>query len=114
MRDKIKKIWKDPVGSKLISAGIIGLLSIIYLTLKSLYNDQSFIDNLKGLINYQVSILNLIFVFSGILIVWIIWIVIKKNRKPKSAEYTESHKVLDFELLEKIKTEHNYPKVVIL
>ncbi|MFD2907874.1 hypothetical protein ACFSX9_03905 [Flavobacterium ardleyense] len=105
MTEKIKKVWKDPVGSKLISAGIIGLLSIIYFSLKSLYNDKSFIENLKGFVNYQISILHLIFILLGILIVWIIWIVIKKNRRPKSAEYTESHKVLDFELFDRIKTD---------
>ena len=103
MKNRIKKIWKDPVGSKLISAGIIGLFTILFVSMKSFFSDKSFSEILSSILNYEISILHLLYGLIGLLIIWIIWRSIK--RKPKAQQYSESHKVLDYELLNKIKTE---------
>lgn len=105
MIGKLKILWKDPVGSKIISAGIIALIAILYSTVKSIVTNDSFTDILKSLFNHRISILNLILILFGILILWIVWISIKKSKKPKSIKYNESHKVLDLELFDRIKTQ---------
>lgn len=105
MIQKIKKIWKDPVGSKLIAGGIMTILPVIYLTMLSLVNDESFIENAKRIFNIKVTILNIIYILIGIILIWIIIILIKKHLQKEKFEYNESHRVLDFELYNRIKDE---------
>ena len=42
MTEKIKQIWKDPVFSKVISIGIIGLITMIYNLVYSIIENTSF------------------------------------------------------------------------
>jgi hypothetical protein len=105
MIEKIKKIWNDPVGSKLIAGGIMGLISLIYLTKISLVNDESFIENAKQFLNIKITILNIIFGIFTFLVIWIIIIKVKKRNKKEEFIYNESHKVLDFELYNRIKNQ---------
>jgi len=42
------KIWRDPVWSKLISAGIIALIGAIYVYVKSLIDQQAFLESLSS------------------------------------------------------------------
>jgi hypothetical protein len=105
MIKKIKKIWKDPVGSKIIAGAIMGLISVIYLTIISLVNDESFIVNAKSFLNTKISILNIIYGLIGILVIWKITILTKKWTKKEGFEYNDSHKMLDFELYNRIKNE---------
>lgn len=48
MIERFWKFWKDPVWSKVISAGIIGLIIFVYKLLESIVKKESFKQNLKN------------------------------------------------------------------
>jgi len=73
----IKKIWKDPVGSKVISWLIIGVLTLIALKIKSHYDDKSFRETLDWLINYQTK---LIYIVLGIITYITIRFIFKRKK----------------------------------
>lgn len=73
----IKKIWKDPVGSKVISWIIIGLLTLIIVKVKSHYDDKSFAETFNSLINYQIK---LFYVVSGIILFIISRLIFKRKK----------------------------------
>ncbi len=57
--NRLQKMWKDPVGSKLIAAGIIGISSPIFIYLWSLIKQISFKDSLFSiltLLNQSISV----------------------------------------------------------
>lgn len=58
----IKKIWNDPVWSKVISVGIIGLISFVYLTIKSKVDGISLQESLQNLIELKVRLLYVVVV----------------------------------------------------
>jgi len=64
----IKRIWKDPVWSKVIAVGIIGFISLIYAKIKSASSDISFIDALKGILDIKISVVYTLAIILGFLI----------------------------------------------
>lgn len=75
-----KKIWVDPVWSKVISVGIIGMISIIYATIKSKTDDISISSVYYGLFQLKVKVT---FVVGAILL----FVIIKRLTKKKNDSY---------------------------
>jgi hypothetical protein len=65
----IKKIWKDPVWSKVIAAIIIAIISVVYAKIKSTVLNISFQVALKQLIDLKINIVYVICLFIGYLII---------------------------------------------
>lgn len=101
MKVKIKKIWHDPVWSKVIAFIIIAILTLLYTTTKTLLEGTSFSENLSQLLNFSIPI-KYIFIIAFIL--FLFWLFIR-TRKPPTLEYKDEHKELDRKLLVKIKTD---------
>ena len=83
----IKKIWKDPVWSKVIAVGIIGLISIIYAKVKSASDEITFIDALRGMLDIKIS---LVYLFGAILI----FLILKRIFKRKDGYYSAKQEKL--------------------
>lgn len=83
----IKKIWKDPVGSKIISWLIIGAITLIAIKIKSSYDNESLKQTFYNLINFKVKI---IYILICILIAYILF----KIFKTKKSGYSKSQKKL--------------------
>ena len=83
MKDKFLKIWKDPVWSKVISAGIIALLIFIYNYLESLAKNESFKQTIKTFWEKEFKLWQ--FAIGTFLIVLIIF-AYKKYKSPKKEE----------------------------
>lgn len=77
----IKKIWKDSVGSKIISWLIIGILTLISVKVKSYYDEKTFSETLNFLMNYQVRLIHIIMVLISILLLRWFYILIFKKEK---------------------------------
>lgn len=81
MMDKIKDIWKDPVWSKVISVGILGVIAFIYAKIKSIYEEQTLWDTIYGLLITIYSFeIRIIYVVT-IVVFYIIIKTIYKNQK---------------------------------
>ena len=52
----IKKIWQDPVGSKIISVVIVGLLSLCYAKVKSVTEKVSFEVSIHEILEIKIKI----------------------------------------------------------
>lgn len=52
----IKKIWKDPVGSKIIAWLIILILTLIGIKIKSYYDEKMFIETIIFILNYKIQL----------------------------------------------------------
>jgi len=75
----IKKIWKDPVGSSLISALIIALLTTLYNLIISLIFDKDFSAAILGFWNFKVQL----WVIVSFLLLFVILIKLLRKRKDK-------------------------------
>ena len=49
MKEKLIRIWKDPVWSKIISVLIIGLVGLMYNALEAYYNNTNFYSEFLNL-----------------------------------------------------------------
>lgn len=76
----IKKIWKDPVWSKVISAGILFLCSVAYSWFKTFVNDESFMVNWVEVLNTP---------FTWVIICGFILIMIYQLCRRKKFKYDE-------------------------
>ena len=83
----IKKIWKDPVWSKVIAVGIIALISLIYAKIKSVSDEISFVDALKSLLDIKISVVYAI----GIIIAFLI---LRRLFKKKDGYYSAKQEKL--------------------
>ena len=104
LMEKIKQIWKDPVWSKVISAGIIGLVILIYNYIYSLVTNTNFKTNITAFWNSKISL----WVVAVIIIVLVtIFTLIKlSNRKAKDTfAYDEKTLELDIAFFNKIRNE---------
>lgn len=101
MKEKIKKIWHDPVWSKVIAFIIIAILTLLYTTTKTLLDGKSFSENLLQLLDFSIPI-KYIFIIAFIL--FLFWLFIR-TRKPSTKEYKDEHREIDKKLLVKIKTD---------
>ena len=102
MIDNFKKIWKDPVGSKIISAGILFLITLIYNKFQSYTEDVTFKDAFTTFWNYSIKLWIIVSVILASIIIFSFYSSIKKNKKYK---YDEDTKELDTNLYIKIRDE---------
>lgn len=77
----LKKIWSDPVWSKVISVGIIGGFTLLYAIIKSFIDNVGFYVVLNQLINISVPL-------KYLLILPIIYFIIKYYKNNKKSIYS--------------------------
>lgn len=102
--EKIKQIWKDPVWSKVISAGIIGLVILIYNYIFSLITNTDFKTNITEFWNLKISL----WVVAVIIVILVTIFTVKKifNRKGKNNfAYDEKTLELDIAFFNKVRNE---------
>jgi hypothetical protein len=93
--------WKDPVWSKVISTGIIALVSSIgYIAWESYCNKLTLKEALSKLLSYKIDLVHVIIFLSCLLLIYIL----TKVFSTKKVEYDDSHKDLDKALLNKVKS----------
>lgn len=80
-----KKIWKDPVWSKVISIGIIGLITLGYTKFLSVTENVTFKDSFQKILEMKIS---LIYVFLAIVAYWLIAFLLKKFLHKEKGYYT--------------------------
>lgn len=93
-----KKIWKDPVGSKLIAAGIIGVVTILGVWVKGYYSNESFYEALVWFLNLPIP---LYFILSGVILVLVIIRIFryrKQGYSPKQRKLREFNSSTDTEV----------------
>jgi len=86
----IKKIWKDPVGSKIISWLIIGAITLFGLKIKSSYDNESLKQTIYNLINFRVKVL---YILIAVIIAYILFKIFKSK---KSRYSKKQRKLRDF------------------
>jgi len=69
----MNKIWKDPVWSKVISAGIIGLIGFIYVIIKSSISELSFKDSFINIINSEIPLYLVVIIIVGLLLFQVLY-----------------------------------------
>ena len=87
----LKKIWKDSVGSKIIAAGIIALITFSYLKFESYSEKITLTEAYNKVVSYKVS---LFYVLIVALLVLISTSVIKKLLKNQKGLYNKKQKEL--------------------
>jgi len=92
-----KRIWNDPVGSKVIAAGIIFIISTIYISVESLYKNKSFSEVMSELLNLKLDIKTILI---ALIILFILYIVIYYI---SGFKYSESTKKSDIDLFNTIR-----------
>jgi hypothetical protein len=90
----LKKIWTDPVWSKVISVGIIGVISLIYALIKSHTDDITVRQVYEGLLLLKVKVIYVI----GVIV---LFYVVKRLTRKKSESYynTKQQKLRTFNKL---------------
>jgi hypothetical protein len=110
----LKRVWKDPVWSKVIAAGIIAVASLLIVLLKSVVDKIPFQSTLKGFFDGKIRIL---WVVAGILLFLILRSIYQNNSlKWKKRQFVKSVKKLenhDLHILYKftIEFEGDYPTI---
>lgn len=79
----LKKIWSDPVGSKVISAGILAICAYIY----SLFSTDTFVEIIDKIWHYQLGLGWTIVTITFLLIIQGFW-----NRTSNSSDKGDSMK----------------------
>lgn len=97
----LKKIWTDPVLSKVISAGIIGLIILIWSFISARVNNVTLWTVWKDFWFFEIQLWWL--AVGIVLILLFIWIM--KNLKKDSFHYDEETLNLDRLIFEKIRTD---------
>ena len=79
----IRKIWNDPVWSKIISVSIIGLFTLLFAFIKSWIEKTSLTLAIAEILNYKISLLYVILI---LLIVYFTYLLFKKISGPSRAQ----------------------------
>ncbi|WP_299989329.1 hypothetical protein [uncultured Pontibacter sp.] len=87
----IKNIWKDPVWSKVISVGIIGLISLAYARFISVTEHLTFQQALNKIIEIRISV---IYIICGIISYWVLAWVIRNLLKKDNELYNKKQREL--------------------
>ena len=92
----LKNIWKDPVWSKVISAGFLWLLAIGYAYVKSITDSISIKQAVSQLSEPRISVLQILL---GITIILFLYFVIREIAKPieskgKNSIYNDRQTIL--------------------
>lgn len=91
----LSRIWKDPVGSKIISVAIIGLISFIYALIVREKDGVTFHDTFSKIYDLK---LNVVYIICAILIYLIVKPLLKKEKpyySKKQGELREFNKQRD-------------------
>ncbi|GAB4156253.1 MAG: hypothetical protein Tsb0033_06590 [Winogradskyella sp.] len=83
----LKRIWKDPVGSKVIAVGILGVLSLIYAKIISVSDDITFSEAYERIFEIKIR---LIYVVGGIFL----FLLFKRIFTKKKGYYSSKQKKL--------------------
>lgn len=89
----INKIWKDPVWSKVISVGIIGLIGLCYAKFLSITENLTLNEAFNKIIGLNVKI---IYVLVILVLYWLVNFIIKLFRKEKSYYNKKQSKLIKF------------------
>jgi hypothetical protein len=81
----IKKIWNDPVWSKVISVGILGLISLGYIKFVSVTEKISFKESLQQLFELKIP---LVYVLVAIVLFLILKRLFRKKKTSNTNSYT--------------------------
>jgi len=81
----LKIMWKDPVWSKIISFGIIALLTFM----TNSFTKGAFIKSICSLLNREIALYWVLLVFLGIWLINIMLKYFKKKKKPRYYSYKE-------------------------
>lgn len=55
-KEFLLKIWRDPVWSKVISVGVLGVIGTIYALLESAMNNSSFTESVIDVLTIQIKL----------------------------------------------------------
>lgn len=112
MKEKIKKVWKDPVGSKLISFLIIGLITLIYNYSISIIKNKSFKSIFISFWKTEFYLWEIFLFFSLTMTTLFFLLNYRKNKTNNKVNiesdnfiYDDESKKLDTELFLKIRDE---------
>src|SRR5690554_4711930 len=83
----MKQVWKDPVWSKVISVGILAVLSLIYAKTKSAIEDITFSQAFQSIFDTKIRIIYII----GIII---LFLILKRVFKREGSLYSSKQKKL--------------------
>ncbi len=97
----IKIIWKDPVWSKVIAVGIIGLISFAYLKFESIREEKTLGTVLLEVLDINIS---LKYILISVLVIFIFYLLNQFLKRKNSPPYNQEHKELDKALLMQIKS----------
>ena len=95
MRDFLRKVWNDPVGSTLIATLIIALLTALYSLVQSYLENKSFTDVLLTIWSIKIS--------AWKVVVLVVLIVLILRRRPDSFSYDQDSLRVDSELFQRIR-----------
>jgi hypothetical protein len=88
---KLKEFWKDPVWSKVISVGILGIISLLFTQILSITENLSFDESLNKVLNLKLKI---IYIIGSIIIFWILKFIYNKVFNKNKNYYTKTQKQL--------------------
>lgn len=101
MINRIKRIWNDPVGSKLISALIIGIFTLFYSWGVSQFSEKSFINQFLNIWTYEIEVWLIVLIFLCTYITSNILI----PKKSKAFQYDDKILQLDKTFFDRIRFE---------
>lgn len=102
MKEKLHKIWKDSVWSKIIAIPIGGILISVYNGLIAYLNETDFITEFYRFWSLQLPLWGIV-LFA--LIVFIIVFFLKGRRKPSKFRYDDRTLEMDREIFDQIRLE---------
>jgi hypothetical protein len=69
----MNRIWKDPVWSKVIATGIIGLIGFLYVVVESLTSELSFKESFINIMTSEISLYLVVLIIVGLLLFQILF-----------------------------------------
>jgi hypothetical protein len=87
----IKKVWTDPVWSKVIAAGILMLITISYTKFLSMTENLSFKDAFDKTLEIKVTV---VYVITALILYWIISWLFKRFFKKENSVYNSKQQKL--------------------
>jgi len=102
IKKHLNTIWKDPVWSKVISVGIVGLISFAYIKVESIRANKPIKEIFEELLKKE---LPLKYILIIALIGLVAYFLFSKFNKKEKIKYNEEHKALDKALMQKIRNE---------
>ena len=94
----IKKIWADPVWSKVIAVGIVALLTLGYTKFLSVSEELTFKEAFDKILEIKIAIF---YVLVAIIVYWIGSLILKRIFRKNSGFYTkQQQKLREFNKME--------------